>query len=190
MAVRAKIEGVICLLILGGILVAGLWPFHSPKNEVAWLCNTDGLGFGDYGMVLSSGAFGGMRDQEGAPCSLEIWLEPGLTFDTNTFSAFYTRQNPLGFSMHQSNQDLAVETERRIGANQVASSKIYIDNIFRKGKPVFIAIASDSQETDFSVNGRLVRESRQFRLSAAGPWTPPCAFHGAARSKGEELDCG
>jgi len=166
-AKTAKIEAVICLLILGGILVAGLWPFHSPKNEVAWLGKENGLVFGDYGTVLSLGIFGVTGAQEGAPCSLEIWLEPGLTYDTNTFLAFYTPQNPLRFSMHQSNQDLSVETVWRIGPNQTAASRVYVDGIFRKGKPVFVTIASGKQGTDFYVDGRRVQKSRQFHLSAA-----------------------
>ena len=46
----------ICIAVLCTILTLGLWPFHSPRNEVAWLVNHDGLHFGTYGTVISSGS--------------------------------------------------------------------------------------------------------------------------------------
>ena len=33
----AKLLRVACGLVLGGLLVAGLWPFHSPRNQVTWV---------------------------------------------------------------------------------------------------------------------------------------------------------
>ena len=45
-----------CIAVLLGILVAGLWPFHTPKNEVTWLKDRNGLRFGDYGTVRSTDA--------------------------------------------------------------------------------------------------------------------------------------
>ena len=31
---QKKVLGVLCAAALVGILTAGLWPFHAPKNEV------------------------------------------------------------------------------------------------------------------------------------------------------------
>jgi hypothetical protein len=45
----------ICAFVLLGILVAGLWPFHAPKNEVSWLNHGSGLFFGKYGSIVSAG---------------------------------------------------------------------------------------------------------------------------------------
>ena len=44
---------IICALTLGGILVAGLSPFHSPVNQVAWLRGGDGIYIGNRGVVLN-----------------------------------------------------------------------------------------------------------------------------------------
>ena len=46
----------ICFAVLCVILTLGLWPFHSPKNEVTWLGNHNGLRFGRTALS-SSGAF-------------------------------------------------------------------------------------------------------------------------------------
>ena len=47
----------ICVFVLLGILVAGLWPFHAPKNEVSWLSGESGLLFGKYSSIVSAGTF-------------------------------------------------------------------------------------------------------------------------------------
>ncbi|MGH9453312.1 MAG: LamG-like jellyroll fold domain-containing protein, partial [Terriglobia bacterium] len=164
--VTAKVLGVLSVCVLCGILVAGLWPFHSPKNEVTWLGNDNGLLFGDYGTILSSSAFKMGASQDPASCSLEIWLQPGLTYDTNTFLAFYTPGNPLQFSLHQSNPDLELQRDSRSQQHQTRIARLYIDHVFRQGKPVFITITSDAQETRVYIGGALVRKSRQFKFSA------------------------
>lgn len=66
----------ICLLVLCAILVAGLCPFHAPKNEVMWLSGSNGLFFGKYGSVVSAGVLKADPLQANGSCSLEIWLEP------------------------------------------------------------------------------------------------------------------
>jgi hypothetical protein len=68
--------GLLCASVLTGILIAGLWPFHAPKNEVSWLSDGNGLHFGKYGVVLGSEAKSPRDLKEGTDCSIEIWLQP------------------------------------------------------------------------------------------------------------------
>ncbi len=73
---KPKLLGILCFAELGLILTLGLWPFHSPQNEVTWLKRTNGLAFGEYGTVVNSGALkpaGSRRDTSG---SVEVWLQP------------------------------------------------------------------------------------------------------------------
>ncbi len=164
--VAAKILGVICVSVLCGILVLGLWPFHHPKNEVAWLGNGNGLSFGDHGTALSDGTFQMTSLQGEASCSLEIWLQPGLTYDSNTFLAFYTPESPLRFSLHQSNADLKLRREIGGQDHRNRTARLYADNVFRQGRPVFITITAGAQQTAIYIDGVLVRTSRDFRLSS------------------------
>lgn len=133
---------------------------------MAWLGSGNGLHFGDYGAILSSGIFEMAGSEDKSPCSLEMWLQPGLTYDTNTFLAFYTPENPLQFSLHQSNRDLLVESEIRNKQQQTRTARFYVDDVFRQGKPVFITVTSDTQETAVYIDGALVKKSQQFPLSA------------------------
>ena len=53
-----------------GIMGVGLWPFHSPKNEVSWLNHRNGIRFGKHGSVVSAGTFRAEGSYSGNSCSL------------------------------------------------------------------------------------------------------------------------
>ena len=154
-----KAIGALSTLTLCGILVAGLWPFHSPKNQVHWLGNQNGIRIDRYGTIVSSGHF--EPASSGRPsCSLEMWLKPRLTWDKGTFLAFY---NPLDgqFSLQQYYTDLLLQ---RHGKNEHRQTDLYVDGVFRR-KQALITITSDGQDTAVYIDGNLVTRSSQFRLS-------------------------
>ena len=68
----------ICGLIWCCLLVAGLWPFHAPDNQVSWLQSGDGLSFGSYGVVMSSGILKTAPSAADPSCSIEMWVKPAL----------------------------------------------------------------------------------------------------------------
>jgi len=153
--------GATCLLVLCAILVAGLWPFHAPKNEVSWLSNRSGLLFGDYGSILSSSEFN-MTGSNNRPCSLEIWLQPAATFDSNDILAFSTSQNPLQFAVAQSRDDLFVLRQFPDAQRRLKGAYIAIDHVFRKDNRLFMTITSGPQGTAVYLDGTLVKTSPQF----------------------------
>jgi VanZ family protein len=159
--IRARIRGFICVLVLFGILVLGLWPFHRRKNAVTWLRNENGLRFGRDGTILSARTFQ-IDSQDDGSGSLEIWLQPGLTSDSNTLLSFSTPDNPLQFSLHQYHSSLILQ--RNIQSEH-RTATIGIEGIFRQIKPVFITITSGEQETAMYVDGVLADAFRQVRLA-------------------------
>jgi glycopeptide antibiotics resistance protein len=163
---QLRIVGVLCIFVLCGILVAGFWPFHAPVNQVTWLKNANGLRFGDHGTILSSGALTTPSTEEEASCSLEIFFHSRLVEDSNTILAFYTPGNPIRFSMHQSEANLALQSgpqDQHLQAKR--PSVLYVDDVFRAKRPLLIAIASGVQGTKIYVNGAVARTAPQFRLS-------------------------
>jgi len=152
--------GILAVMTLCGILVAGLWPFHSPKNDVHWLENENGLRFGRYGTVLSSGQFE-LAGSDGPSCSLEIWLSPARAGDTGTFLAFYNSSNRRQFSLQQDYIDLALQ--RDIGGEH-DQDKLYIHDVFHR-KQALITVTSDGQDTAVYIDGNLVTRSLRFGLS-------------------------
>lgn len=154
----------ICFLILIIILVAGLWPFHAPKNKVSWLSNRNGLLFGDYGSLLSAGAFNTSNSNHGV--CLDIWLEPRVIDHSGTILSFYSYEHrSTSFALRQSLDDLALLRKNLGKKRDARPPKIYADHVFRNGQPVFLTISSGEQGTVIYVNGTLARMSRDFRFS-------------------------
>lgn len=170
-AIGTKIKrnalALICLAILCAILTAGLWPFNPfPKNEVSWLEGEDGLRFGDYGSIFSSGTFKTTGSQNEAPCSLEIWIEPGSTYDQNSLVTFYASQNPAQFRLRQSGDDLFVLREDRDAREFIKTAEIRAGHAFRKGRKLLITITSGTQGTSLYLDAHLVQVSSHFGLTS------------------------
>jgi len=162
---QKKVLGLLCAFVLIIILTAGLWPFHAPKNEVSWLSNSNGLHFGEYGVVLSPGvsAFAGSKD--GTSCSLEIWLQPDHSDTGGTILAFYKPEDHIaGFSMHQSVDDLSLRRVT-VSGEHPAKTKLYVEHVFRENNQLFVTVTSSARGTAVYLNGALVRTSPQFALS-------------------------
>jgi hypothetical protein len=161
-----RLLALICVTVLSGILVAGLWPFTPyPKNDVAWLPSRTGLHFGEYGTVLSAGAFQAADSAGGAPCSLEMWFKPSIINDSNTMLAFYSPNNLVSFSLHQSINDLVIQRQIRDRQDHVSKVRVYEDNVLHQEAQVFIAITTSSQGTAFYADGALLKRSSSFALS-------------------------
>jgi len=137
-------------------------------NQVTWLRNANGLRFGRHGTLLSSGTFEPPSSEDEASCSLEIWLQPRRSDDSNSLVAFYTPGKPMQFSLHQSEADLAL---RKGSPNEHVQAKgaaiVYVDEIFRSRKRMLIAITSGAQGTRIYINGALAKTAPQFRLSTS-----------------------
>ena len=160
--IQRKIICAISLLTLCTILVAGLWPFHSPKNEVHWLGNQNGLRFNNYGTVLSAGQ-SEWASLDVLSCSLEIWLMPALTWKTGTVLAFYNSLSHRQFSLRQSDTDLALR--REIG-DEYYQASLDVNEVFRKDKQIFITVTSDGQGMAVYIDGNLAARAPRFGLTA------------------------
>jgi hypothetical protein len=157
----------LCAITLCGILAAGLWPFNPhPKNEVSWLANENGLRFGDYGTILSTSPFHETNPGEEAPCSLEIWLRPGLTNDSNVIAAFYTHENPMQLRVGQTGDDLSIRHDLPDTQGHTRRAIIVVNHVFRRDKKLLITLTSDTKTTAVYLNGVLAEISRDFRLTS------------------------
>lgn len=156
----------ICVVILCGILTAGLWPFNPfPRNEVSWNTGEQGLRFGDYGTVLSSQDFRLNGTQGPGPCSLEIFLQPGATYDSNVILAFSTDDNPLQFRIRQDGDMVSVLRDVLAARRQVDTSAVHVEHAFREGRDVLITVTSDGQATSVYLNGQLAEGAAHFGLT-------------------------
>jgi VanZ family protein len=160
--IRARIPGLLCILVLLGILVAGLAPFERPRNAVTWLGTEDGVHLGKHGTIWSSATFP-LSDSQGEPsCSLEIWLRPDSTGASSTLLAFYKPEDPRQFLLQQYHGLLILS--RQIREDQNRTEVIGTDGVFRRIEPVFITITSGAENSSMYVDGNLARSFPQIRI--------------------------
>jgi len=163
---QKKVLGLLCAAVLIIILIAGLWPFHAPKNQVSWLSNGNGLHFGEYGVVFGSLESGFAGSKDGITCSVEIWLQPDHSDIGGTILAFYKPENQIvAFSVYQSIDDLSLQRVI-VYQQRPKKNKVYIGHIFRKNNPLFVTLTSSAEGTGVYLNGRLVRTFLRFGLSS------------------------
>jgi VanZ family protein len=156
-----------CVLVLLCILVAGLWPFHAPRNDVQWLNQGDGLLFGKYGSIVSAGPFSANPRREDSSWSLEIWLQPKRGHFSGTILAFYHQESGVSpFALRQSVRDLVLQRTSQNELHQAKRVKIYIDDVLRHQKPVLVTISAGRSGTTIFADGVVVRKLESLKLSS------------------------
>ena len=159
-----KILDALCLAVLCTILALGLWPFHSPTNEVSWLRAGNGLSYARYGTAMSSGVFeAGPNGSEGAG-SVEIWLQPGNIWDSGTLLSFSTSADLYRFSLRETQTDLRVQAAIADGAKGMRRSGFDVDRLFYRAGPSFITVTSGARGTAVYRDGILARRVARWRL--------------------------
>jgi Concanavalin A-like lectin/glucanases superfamily len=154
----------ICIALLCVVLYAGLKPFGIPANEVTWVSNANAVRFGRYGTILSLASFP-LSDLGDGDRSLEIWLQPALVRDSNTFAAFYDPGKPRQLWLRQSERDLELRIESSAAWRHETTAKMYVDEAFRDGANRFWAVTSGSMGTAIYRDGVKVKESRKLHIS-------------------------
>ena len=151
----------ICVLVLAGILTAGLWPFQAPKNQARW--TSSGLWLGRHGTAFSWGNFPDpVPESKGR--SIEIWIQPADPERSGTILAFYRPGHHQQFSLHQSKGFLALQAgQDNLDATSDPAKIAYVFADFGQLARRCVSIAVGPQGTAAYVDGVLVRELSLFR---------------------------
>jgi concanavalin A-like lectin/glucanase superfamily protein/VanZ like protein len=153
----------ICIIVLACILVAGLWPFHAPKNDVSWA--GDGLRFGPHGSAISVGPFENEQFLDGHSGTVEAWLKPSSIKGLKAILAF-TGSGGENFALLQEGDALVVQRQISMRAENAARIWFRAPGVFHPGRNVFVAISFGPQGTAAFVNGRPAGETATLGLSA------------------------
>ncbi len=149
-----KVMGVLSVCTLGLILVAGLWPFHAPRNEVSWLDTEDGLRFGHHGSILSANSFHPKISNDDSSGSLEIWLEPALSRGRRTILVCEdSRSTGASFSLEQSGERLIVHRRNIDGNHTIRTAEFLISGALQTKKRVFVTVTLGPLDTSVYLNG-------------------------------------
>lgn len=155
---------VICACVLFGILVAGLWPFHAPRNDVSWLREGNGLVFGKHGSIVSASPLKPHASQRNNSCTLEMWLAPSrIDSDRGMILAFYWPEGRVvPFALHQLRDGLVLEHKSDYPAKKTG---IYVGDVFSSLKPVVVTITSSEAGTAMYADGVLIKIVPNFVIS-------------------------
>ena len=161
--IPARAMAALFLLTLGTTLVAGLWPFCAPKNQVTWIQGENGIRFGAQGTVLSRAPLA-IGDKGGA-CSVEMWIKPANLWKAGSVLTFYNSQATREFSIEQDLTDLLLVMRSRRGEPNRSQEPLRVENVLRK-QLALITVTADGQQTMVYVDGRLAAVAPQFALSS------------------------
>jgi hypothetical protein len=165
---KSKLLGACCVAVLCITLTLGLWPFHSPRNDVAWLKGANGLAFGKYGTVFSRDPLKPTSSQIGASGSVEIEVQPELRDGSATILSFYRAGEGRILLLRQSLTDLEVHDEFPNESGGTTKAHFYVDDAlgsaFRQKKPTLIAVTSGPNGTMVYLDGALAKAARGFRI--------------------------
>jgi VanZ like protein/concanavalin A-like lectin/glucanase superfamily protein len=162
---RSNLLLAISLSVLCGILVAGLWPFHAPRNQVSWLSEGNGLLFGKRGTIVSASPFATRPSQEDKSCSLEMWLEPTRVDSGSMILAFYWPANGATPFAARQYRGGGLVLERGSQGDLAKRAGTYVGDVFKSLKPVFVTITSGEAGAATYVDGALVKNFPSFAFS-------------------------
>jgi hypothetical protein len=152
----------LCLAVLCITLSLGLWPFHSPRNAVSWLANQDVLELGRNATLFSSRSLSAPEPPE---ATVEIWLLPQRIWDAGTFLSFY-QAGRSQFTLRQSLTDLLLQRETPSNGTSAKTARLYVDDLFRPRRPVFLTVTSGPRGVCIYLDGVLAKTAPHFPLSA------------------------
>ena len=157
-----------CIAVVCVILTLGLWPFHTPANEVTWSKEGDGVVLGQWATILGSG----LLDRSSSDgVTIEIWAQPDRRTSGTLLSLY--RKDVVLFTVDQSLDDLRVDLDRTVGPAE--NKHFYVGDAFgpslRRKAPVFLSIISGSAGTHVYLNGTLSMTASNFSI-------PPEALSG------------
>lgn len=152
-------------LVVAITLSAGLWPFSfQMANEVWWMPEQKGLYLGDHGMLISGGKFSGMPVDQGKGCSIEFWVEPGLTWDSSTLLAFYERKSADQILVRQSGDDVVFTRAPAETRNRGKQRNLFMDHVFRKGQAVLVTFTSKDGGLSLYLDGELKKTAKNLEI--------------------------
>ncbi|HET7106171.1 MAG TPA: VanZ family protein [Candidatus Acidoferrum sp.] len=156
-----------CFATLTIILVAGLWPFHSPRNDVTWLSGENGIRLGRFGCIFSSAGYWNHESKDDTSGSLEVWIKPAsITKGRRTILAFEgPGEDSTAFSLQQSGHTLFVQRKNLDPNGVFHTAEIAIKDALTGDSPIGITVTLGSQDTNVYRNGVLLAASRMMGQS-------------------------
>jgi VanZ family protein len=157
--------GIFCGIVIVGVLICTLWPFDPfPSNQANWLRETNGIRFGNQGVVISHSPLIAGGPDATKSCSLELLIQPAEVERSYTIMSFYATDKSRLFRVRQWKDGLLV-SRNVLDAHKVKREKFDVDHVFQRGRLVFLTLSSGLSGTVVYVNGRPEQVFHGFSIS-------------------------
>jgi VanZ family protein len=162
-----NVLALLCLFTTLGILFCTLWPFDPfPPNRVSWLAQTNGIRFGQRGVVVSQQSLGRAEAIPGEDsCSIELWIRPVNTDSVATVLDIYEPGNPWRFLIRQYHGGLIISHDVPVRGAKPHRIKIDIDDGLQHGQLTFLTITSGVTGTRVYFDAKLKKAFPGFQIS-------------------------
>jgi hypothetical protein len=151
--------------MISGILFATLWPFNFfIRNEVSWLGDTNGIRFGQAGIVVAGAPLMAPGAELSRSWSLELLLRPENFDSVHTILGFYAPDNPRPFKVRQWTDGLLV-SHNAVGPPNKVRIKFDVDHALQEGRLLFLTLASGPNGTIVYLNGKQTQVFPKFTIS-------------------------
>jgi VanZ family protein len=148
------------------MVVAGLWPFHAPRNRVTWLQDEDGLEFTQNSSIRSMAAFHSQSGRDNASESIEIWLVPSSILSPNTILSFGGSDHPGAPLLLRQYKDELIVRQPYVDSDGIPRAKeLAVGNAVSEKKPVLVTVTMGEKDVFFYLNGILSEEFRKLGKS-------------------------
>ena len=161
----------LCILAVLALLFATQYPFNPiPKNEVTWLADAEGLGFGYVGIASTdTPLLPRPGDSARAGCTIELWLRSTPDQASGDILSFSSVDKPEAITVRQWRETLFVlrATANRPGPLEKRSTAFFIGDVLQKGRLVFVTIVSGPHGTIAYIDGKETASAPGFRIYPA-----------------------
>ncbi len=151
-----------CMAICILLLLAGLWPFDFfPENNVRWLPDQEVLRFGRYGIAYSPKPieFPGPALDFRRPIQFTFKIRPGEepgNLISRILSVCDEKSREL-FFVGQWKNHLIIRLTSGDDPSSASSRETGVDNLFRKNRPVDLAVCLDESGVSLLADGESVK---------------------------------
>jgi VanZ family protein len=158
----------ISVIVLSITISAGLWPFSFHQvNNVRWNADRVGLHFGDHGMIVSREKFEGLPTDASKGCTLELWVEPGLSSGSSTLLSFYNPQSSTRVQLQQNSDSLGVIHAPGPPYNRLNQHSVFLDHVLKAGQKILVTLAYANGALDVYLDGSLRKSTRTLEKPCA-----------------------
>ena len=148
-----------------GVAFATLWPFDfSPPNGVAWIPNQSGIHFSHPGVLISSSPLMVPPSAKDS-VTIEVWLRSDENWSLRNVLGIFTPGNLESLHIFQWDGGLLVSRNYPRDLRARTAGQIYLTNVFRRGRSMFLTIVSSVSGTTVYVNGEQKQFFPNFQIS-------------------------